>query len=347
MLGQALKTVNTLIVSGGQGSSDNQTVAAISDALMTVSSSNGAAPAAGVNMSEWAATGWEQLLEGFLDWLSMESAAMKCDNPIAPSIKKLVEGAEVNQPLDLGETVIKHLAFNKISEAWDATCSCGEHRTETNAATCPVHQQDHTDLLDVVFQIAQLVCSELRPSLVSLALKLRKFHADHKGGHPDCIMNHEKGDVLKELLKPGNVLRLTSFRSEYMIQQFARILGHRSEFKKIDLVTKIKAHRTSFYQVDMTCGMVEADVFASVYGAALSSLVKNGSFRIDDVTDSMPTKAAEAATATATSKTSNGSSSVEGTTLDESGVSVNSQQRLSEFGIRMDYDNENDVSTQL
>lgn len=130
MLGQALKTVNTLIVSGGQGSSDNQTVAAISDALMTVSSSNGAAPAAGVNMSEWAATGWEQLLEGFLDWLSMESAAMKCDNPIAPSIKKLVEGAEVNQPLDLGETVIKHLAFNKISEAWDATCSCGEHRTE-------------------------------------------------------------------------------------------------------------------------------------------------------------------------------------------------------------------------
>lgn len=183
--------------------------------------------------------------------------------------------------------------------------------------------------------------------MVSLALKLRKFHADHKGGHPDCIMNHEKGDVLKELLKPGNVLRLTSFRSEYMIQQFARILGHRSEFKKIDLVTKIKAHRTSFYQVDMTCGMVEADVFASVYGAALSSLVKNGSFRIDDVTDSMPTKAAEAATATATSKTSNGSSSVEGTTLDESGVSVNSQQRLSEFGIRMDYDNENDVSTQL
>lgn len=207
-----------------------------------------------------------------------------------------------------------------------------------------MHQQENTDVLDVVFQIVRLTCQELRASLVAFGVRLRKFQVDNKGGIPDAIEKHAQKDLLKKMLTPSAIMRMTRTRPEYIMQQLLKVLGSRTEFQKIDLKSLINSHQAAFYEIDSVCGLAEPETLASVYGAAMTSLLKNKSFRIDDVTDSVneSKKADQSAKATAAAEASAvhvGPNAI--------GNSVTSQAALSQFGIRLDYANPDDVSSLL
>ena len=111
-----------MVVSGQQGSSDSQAVAALSDALISAASTKTAVQGHGEKIAQWASSAWEPVIDAFLSWVAMEGGATKCADPLSP------QNANGEEILPLQDTVVKHLAFHKVSESWAAMCCCGEHR---------------------------------------------------------------------------------------------------------------------------------------------------------------------------------------------------------------------------
>lgn len=214
-------------------------------------------------------------------------------------------------------------------------------RRRTNESTCVVHQGTDVDVNEVVFQLSQMVVSELNPMLISFAFKLSKYHADHKGGLPEEITSHENSSVLTQLLQPETITRLQHLRAEYMMELLIAQLANRHMYLPIDLCNRIKKHKDLFYDIDFVCGSCDAGVVASVYGAAVQALIKQGSFKISDVTDSV-----------AVGDKGNKNNSKESVSAADPSTSLEtgtltSQKRLSEYGIRMDFQQDDDASTSL
>lgn len=171
----------------------------------------------------------------------------------------------------------------------------------TNIGTCIVHQETDIDIADVVFQLTLLVARELpsvlvetKPSCLPLALRLYDYQTKNQGGVPDELTPDEamntntNASIMADCLEPLAVKTMVRFRAEYMMQNLTQILSGRREFSNIKLADIISKHKQSFYEIDMLCSKGGADVatVASTYSSAMQCLIKNGSFKVADVTDS-------------------------------------------------------------
>ena len=221
------------------------------------------------------------------------------------------------------------------------------HGFRTNIGSCIVHQETDIDIADVVFQLTLLVARELpsvlvetKPSCLPLALRLYDYQTKNQGGVPDELTPDEamntstKGSIMADCLQPLAVKTMVRFRAEYMMQNLTQILSGRSEFSNIKLADIISKHKQSFYEIDMLCSKGGADVatVASTYSSAMQSLIKNGSFKVADVTDS-----ASASVTLPTDKTEE-KVAAEPTTTSivecVDGMSIISQGKLNSYGFK-------------
>ena len=202
---------------------------------------------------------------------------------------------------------------------------------------CPVHQQEHTDLMDTVFQLTLLVTGELSPHMIAFGMRLQQWQVDHKGGLPSVV---EENGKLKGLMTPAAVLRLTQIRPEYMMKQLSKILSARREYAELDLAARIDKHRKAFQEIDAVCGYSGPETIAAVYVSAMTSLIKHGSFKVEDVTESAPKASTQSQVKAPADDTSSSLTEL-------ASAPLISQQDLSTWGFRSEFGKSDNVAACL
>lgn len=195
---------------------------------------------------------------------------------------------------------------------------------------------------------------ELSPCMLAFGIKLHDYLINHKGGElPEEIKSYAESDSwpsdipkLSDLLTLKAVVRMLQFRADYMVLLFIKVLGGRAEFSKLNIGDRLFKLRGEFQQVDRICGLCPPEILAAAYGAALTSVIKNGGFKVADVTECAAhipkeVKPSDGGSATATASGC-GESAGSG-----SGGSLISQAELSTYGINVDFHKDGNISSIL
>ena len=159
-----------------------------------------------------------------------------------------------------------------------------------------VHQPT-ADVLDVVFQVCQIVGVELQPAAVAAGKIIAEHMSNSWGKLPPALEDHADREFVQTVFTIDGLKGLIGLRRKYVVGACLHAFDGRISMSRRQLETLLRDHDTVLDQMDGLCpvGVSECDTLSTAYGTAFNLLLTKGKFSIDDVTDdcssnSSPTK---------------------------------------------------------